>query len=247
MTSSQSPADDDVGIIDPEVVVADDDDDDGLKKEPNVDETENEKLDDSSAAASETSDDDFNLREFRLSVVSDILFLLASVFYVGLGVNDYLYAKEFDSLPDTTANELSSGVADDKIWAQSGFTDDYVFQTGKGAWVSRYQMFYFAAAFCFVLTGMIDFILSPGLLAVVLMLAGACGVASACLTEYHEDASNIMNIISVHLFLVEAAGLFFSHDSSFGKKNWKLTWLVRIGNLLWIVRSRFTIILSLTL
>ena len=79
--------------------------------------------------------------------------------------------------------------------------------------ISKYSILYFDAALGFVVVGILDYMNSPGLLSATFIVAGLAGVASALLVEWDEWISNILNSVSVHLFLFEAIGLLYRHGS----------------------------------
>lgn len=79
--------------------------------------------------------------------------------------------------------------------------------------ISKYSILYFDAALGFVIVGILDYMNSPGLLSATFIVAGLAGVASALLVEWDEWISNILNSVSVHLFLFEAIGLLYRHGS----------------------------------
>jgi hypothetical protein len=82
--------------------------------------------------------------------------------------------------------------------------DDYVFGLGpSNIQVSEYQIFYFFAALCFLILGMLDFVREKAPFHLLMTLAGAFGVASAIFVEEDIRISNILDCVSVHLFLFE--------------------------------------------
>jgi hypothetical protein len=138
--------------------------------------------------------------------------------------------------------------------------DYYLFATKSGVWVSRYQIVYFVAALCFVLSGGLDFIHKPWwILSLIFILAGICGLVSAMLVEEYEYLSEVFNSISVHLFMVEAVGLFLHHRHAeiLAKDGATATWpkqqqvlmsrlhcLVRWGDVSFITGTCMDVILS---
>jgi hypothetical protein len=52
------------------------------------------------------------------------------------------------------------------------------------------------------------------------ILAGAFGLVSAFLLEEDQQLSNVFNLVSVHLCLLEAVSLLTSHSFFFGFKHW---------------------------
>jgi hypothetical protein len=86
--------------------------------------------------------------------------------------------------------------------------DDYVFEVGSSnIQVSEYQLLYLFASLAFVFTGMIDLVREKKTFHLLMILAGAFGVASAVFVEEDIHLSNILDCISVHLFLLEGMRL----------------------------------------
>lgn len=86
--------------------------------------------------------------------------------------------------------------------------DDYLFEVGPSNFqVSEYQVLYFFASSCFLLLGLIDLAREQAPFHLLMVLAGAFGVASAVFIEEDIHLSNILDCISVHLFLFEGIGL----------------------------------------
>jgi hypothetical protein len=182
-------------------------------------------------------------RTFKLSLTSNMLFLVASFLYVLLAAYDldYAYVQSsstnsngggggdddddavaFGTVDDglSTAAPTTDGYAaaayatgDDNGSTQEVADDDYyLFATKNGVWVSKYQILYFVAALCFVVSGVVDFIQKQGsLLSVIFILAGCFGLVSAMLVEEYEYLSAVFDSVSAHLFMVEALGLFMYH------------------------------------
>lgn len=146
---------------------------------------------------------------FCLTLSSNIWFLIGSVFYVWLAVIDLQWEKAVVDVPDWVKN-----ADDDYSWADYPIEDDYVFQAGS-SWVSEAQIVYAIAALSFVFTGFIDLFAAPGILGIFFILAGIFGFVSAILMENNYHLSNVFNLVSVHLFLIEAVGLL-TRRSFFG-------------------------------
>mmetsp|Transcript_7071 Transcript_7071/g.10317 ORF Transcript_7071/g.10317 Transcript_7071/m.10317 type:complete len:370 (-) Transcript_7071:1468-2577(-) len=109
--------------------------------------------------------------------------------------------------------------------------DDYAFKTVDSG-VTIYQTLYFCAAVCYIINGVFDFILEPGFLGVLLVMAGGFGVGSACVLESNQRLAIILNSVSVHLFLLEAVGLFCTRSRVASRA---LKWFIRFGGICWIV------------
>jgi len=131
-------------------------------------------------------------------------------------------------------NETDGGPIAPNDWYSNNnrtfLTDDYVFParpfqaaaetdqevlettTTTTAWVSRYQILYFAAAFCFLVTGSLEVLLAvthgypwtTKVLYGIMVLASLFGIGSSMLVEWDSHLSSILNSVSVHLFALEA-------------------------------------------
>ena len=101
-----------------------------------------------------------------------------------------------------------------KPWAHLelyGFDDDYLFDADPSeaeVWVSQYQVLYFFAALCFLLTGLLELYIERHVFHIFMVLAGAFGMASAIFVESDVMLSNIFNAVSVHLYLLEGLSWF---------------------------------------
>jgi hypothetical protein len=183
----------------------------------------------------DTFDDEKESYGFNLS--SGIFFLVASVLYVWVSVVGLDYQYEIQDIPDDVLQ------ADDLLsWApyieDGSYEDDYVFNVGP-AWVSSYQMIYFAAATCFLVTGILDCFRQPGFLGACFTLAGLFGMASAIFLEYDEYISNVLNSVSVHLFMVEAFYLLYRHDYT----GW-IKYYILMGDLFWVGGTVTDVVIS---
>jgi hypothetical protein len=181
---------------------------------------------------------------FSLSLASNMCFVVASCFYLALAARELDYSIITQDLSDDVL--LAD---DDYTWQMEApfVGDDYMFATNGGAvLVSHYQMLYFAGALCFVCSGLLDCIKEPGWLGVVLILAGAFGLASAMLVEKNVYQSAVLNSVSVHLFLLEALGLFFERgaNGAIFANNPTLQRYVRLGDMFWILGTFIDVVLS---
>ena len=88
--------------------------------------------------------------------------------------------------------------------------DDYVFEVGtSNIQVSEYQILYFFASLCFLLLGVVDLAREKAPFHLLMILAGIFGVASSVYIEEDIHLSNILDCVSVHLFLFEGISLLF--------------------------------------
>ena len=83
----------------------------------------------------------------------------------------------------------------------------------SGWWLGRYTVVYFSASFCFVLSGLADFFWEKHFLNIFMFLGGLFGCISAIYLSNNDIASSIFDIISVHLFLLEAIKIIYEEDS----------------------------------
>jgi hypothetical protein len=149
-----------------------------------------------------------------LTLWSNIMFVIGACFYVTMAAVGLQFEIQVQDYPDEVLVSQ-----DDDIWVQYGFQDDYILNFGDeetGVWVTRYTTLYFLAAFCFLLTGFLDYGEKPSLMAANFIMAGAFGVASATVSQKDERLSDILNCVSVHLFCLEAMSHYFYRDWLFG-------------------------------
>lgn len=171
---------------------------------------------------------------YRYTLASNIWFLIASILYVWLAVITFQYYDMLNAVPSWVL-----AADDDYSWI-GYWDDDYVFQAGS-QWVSRYTIVYFVAAMGFVITGLIDFIKWPSILAFIFILAGGFGVASAICTDVNPRLSNIFNSVSVHMFMIEAIGLLFRRSFFGGVELW-----LRLSDSFFLIGSLMDVAISYT-
>lgn len=137
---------------------------------------------------------------FRLTLLSYGLFFASSVLYVYLSFIQWEYEKEVEYIPSDVL------AADDgDAWVEWGYQDDFVFQTPiSKTWISEYTMVYFSAALGFVLAGCVDFYQWRDLFGILMILAASFGLASACYGDSNASLSTQLNVVSVHLWLLDA-------------------------------------------
>jgi hypothetical protein len=192
-------------------------------------------LSDEKELVEDTFDDEKESYGFNLS--SGIFFVVASVLYVWLSVVGFDYEYEIQDIPDDVLE------ADDLLsWApyikDGSYEDDSVFHAGD-TWVSRYQILYFAAAICFVITGVLECFIQPGFLGACFTLAGLFGVASAMYVESDDYIASVLNSVSVHLFMLEAFSLLYHHDYT----GW-IKYYIRVGDIFWVGGTVMDVVLS---
>lgn len=193
---------------------------------------------------------------FVIEHCSNFFFLAASSLYVALAFQALHYSKKISDYRNSGEiplevlyanddfswyswlNETEYNYDDYYIGRYTSWDDDYDMQFGTYK-VSTYQILYFSAATCYVINGvldlvlvLLDFSLLSLILGLLLVVAGAFGIASACLVETNARLAVIFNSVSVHLFLLEAVGLFCTRLSVASKS---MKWFIRFGGLCWII------------
>lgn len=172
---------------------------------------------------------------FFLTLISNLLFLIASILYLYLAILGLWYEEQVKDYPDGVLE-----ADDDASWVYWGFEDDYVLKTPiTKTWITRYQVIYFFAALGFVISGLVDLYHWRSVYALIMIFAGGFGVASAVYVEEDEDLSNKLNMVSVHLWLLEAFTIYYSRDFFGGLKT-----LLRIGDCFFIVGTLMDVVLS---
>ena len=151
-------------------------------------------------------------RDFRVILSSNVFFFIASALYLWLAVMDLQWVNQIQGVP------LEVVEADDDVTYREVFPDDdVVFQTpNSNVNVSQYMIVYFCAAFCYVVTGLLECLFEEGCFGIFLLLAGLFGLISSLFVEKDEDVSNTFDLVSSNLFLLEALLLFFRRHSFTG-------------------------------
>lgn len=175
------------------------------------------------------------IRYYRMTMASSVWFMIASVMYLWLAIITFQYYDQLKGVPAWVQ------AADDDYSWYGYWEDDYVFQA-KGQWVSRYMIVYFIAALGYVFTGILDFIKEPGFVGILFILAGGFGLASAICTDVNERLAVIFNMISVHLFMLEAIGLLFRRSFFGGVEIW-----LRTSDSFFLIGSLIDVAISYTL
>ena len=90
-------------------------------------------------------------RGFWLLLCSNVLFLNGAAFYMWVAALDLEWARDVQEFHDAETMDKI------KWWFRPAYEsydpDDYVFQTARGHWVSKYQIAYFIAAASFMIEG----------------------------------------------------------------------------------------------
>eukprot|EP00978_Attheya_sp_CCMP212_P004598 scaffold10034_cov53-Attheya_sp.AAC.1 len=157
-----------------------------------------------------------NTRLWRLTISSNVFFLIGSVFYLWISVLDLRWELENEGIPPWVME------ADDVYtwyYYAPQVEDDFVFNVGT-TWVSKYQMLFFVAAFSFVITGALAMARVGGCLDSIMLVAGIFGLASAMTLHHDERITLILSSISVHLFCLEAITVIFRGTFSGSLKYW---------------------------
>uniref|UniRef100_A0A7S2U801 Transmembrane protein n=1 Tax=Attheya septentrionalis TaxID=420275 RepID=A0A7S2U801_9STRA len=157
-----------------------------------------------------------NTRLWRLTISSNVFFLIGSVFYFWISVLDLRWELVNEGIPPWVME------ADDVYtwyYYAPQVEDDFVFNVGT-TWVSKYQMLFFVAAFSFVITGALAMARVGGCLDSIMLVAGIFGLASAMTLHHDERITLILSSISVHLFCLEAITVFFRRRVSGSLKFW---------------------------
>lgn len=127
--------------------------------------------------------------------------------------NSHTDALTWSQLSEDERVAASSVGYSQRMWDVESYTDalsddDNVFYvSSSNTWVSRYMIIYFAAALCFCMMGIVDWIREGRFFHVCMVLAGIFGLVSSMLVESNEVASNIFNLVSVHFFLLEGVNI----------------------------------------
>jgi hypothetical protein len=167
-----------------------------------------------SSPGSSCCQDSSRWHEYKLNFPSVLLFFLGSAFYVWLAVVGYLWVTNLQPIP---INVLTS-IDDDATWYTTmtdydvTYDDDNLIQIGTTEYqITKYQVIYFIASFCFALAGLLDIIAERRWYNLFRLFGGLFGMVSAIVLSVNELASSMTNAISVHLYLFDAIGILWSH------------------------------------
>lgn len=195
--------------------------------------------DDDNSSKSSSSSDSFSSSSYA-PLLSHLLFLLASILYTYLATLSWAYEHKVKDLPVEVLD-----TDDDGAWSYWGYTDDYLFalpntvkEDEEGIWISKYQLVYLFAALGFVLSGVVDWTMDKSWYSCLMIVAAGFGVASAVVLEYFPVISNYLNMVSVHLWLLEA----FTITSLHGRSG--MSSLVRLGDGCFLVGTLMDVVLS---
>lgn len=151
---------------------------------------------------------------YKLNFASVLLFFLGSAFYVWLEVFGYLWVKNLQPIPI----DVLTSFDDDATWYTTmtdydvTYDDDNLIQIGTTEYqITKYQVIYFIASFCFALAGLLDIIDERKLYNLFRLFGGLFGMVSAMVLSVNELASSITNAISVHLYLFDAIGILWRY------------------------------------
>mmetsp|Transcript_9136 Transcript_9136/g.10064 ORF Transcript_9136/g.10064 Transcript_9136/m.10064 type:complete len:332 (-) Transcript_9136:187-1182(-) len=160
-------------------------------------------------------------RDFAFEILSDSFFIIGSILYTWLFALGIKYAKQMQHIPYDVYYWESD---DDYTWyknvteAYPEYEDDYVIQ---GPWISKYQIVYFFAALAFVFSGIFSALTRCGgfhiLISVIFICASLCGMTSAILIESNEDKSKLLNLISVHIYLIQGPLSYYARKNQLGR------------------------------
>ena len=142
------------------------------------------------------------------------------------------YAKLIETIPGEVL------VADDDVsllpyWPE----DDYVFDVKRSS-ISTYMIVYFLAALSFVFVGILQFGAHTGYLSGgAMILAGLFGLVASMLVEKNPKQAEILNLVSVHLFFLQAIQILY------WRRKLPALWL-HVGDVFFVVGSLIDIILG---
>lgn len=175
---------------------------------------------------------------FCVAILSNLLFILGSILYLIMSVEDLSWWKYALKVPDEVLE-----AEDDWTWYAwynvtevDAWEDDYVFAVNNEHWVTRYMMLYFSAALSFLATGFLDWWNYREWFSVIMIIAAIFGIVSSFFVVENERLSIIFNSVSVHLFALEAITIICTRQT---KKYWLYT-----GDVLFLAGTVIDVVLS---
>jgi hypothetical protein len=169
---------------------------------------------------------------------------VASVLYLYLSILQYQYERMVRDYPITVL-----AADDDVTWTEynGDYEDDYVLQAPlTKRWISEYTVVYFSAAMCFLIAGIVDWYQWRDYCFSGLMIGAAgFGLASACYGETNVTLSKQLNVVSVHLWLVDAVVLLCTTNRRrYGPVRSIFQPVLRIAALFLVVATVLDVVLS---
>jgi len=187
----------------------------------------------------------------KLNFASVLLFFLGSAFYVWLAVFEYLWVKNLQPIPI----DVLTSFDDDATWYTTmtdydvTYDDDNLLQIGTTEYqITKYQVIYFIASFCFALAGLLDIIDERRWYNLFRLFGGLFGMVSAIVLPVNELASSVTNAISVHLYLFDAICILWRHCMLSGTTNMltsiSITIVIIIGLMSYLLGTLSDVIVS---
>jgi uncharacterized membrane protein HdeD (DUF308 family) len=173
----------------------------------------------------------------------------ADVFYATDDATWWQYYNDTDAMDDVVLNATDDTTLME--WYNNSFypQDDVVFQVNANketTIVNQYMILYFLAAMGFVLTGILEFWLSTTvtkrMLYGIFIVAAIFGVVSSMLVVANELMSSVFNVVSVHLFAVEAVSIMIHQFRRQSSSSGNLVLL--IGHLSLVIGTVMDVVLS---
>jgi len=187
----------------------------------------------------------------ELNFASVLLFFLGSAFYVWLAVFEYRWVKNLEPIPV----DVLTSFDDDATWYTTmtdydvTYDDDKLLQIGTTEYqITKYQVIYFIASFCFALAGLFDIIDERRWYNLFRLFGGLFGMVSAIVLSVNELASSVTNAISVHLYLFDAICILWRYCMSSGATNMltsiSITIVVIIGLVSYLLGTLSDVVVS---
>ena len=157
----------------------------------------------------------------KLAFLSHACFIIGSLFYLRLAFLDLSWVQT------TTKYNVPSDILeedDDAVWYNWANTNsNNNVEAQRSAYNTQFEIVSILGALSFVFVGIFDWLRYCDVLNIFMILAGASGVISGCSDT--SRSANIWDLISVHLYLMEAYNLFhrehnngyYEHESGVGR------------------------------
>mmetsp|Transcript_30725 Transcript_30725/g.35027 ORF Transcript_30725/g.35027 Transcript_30725/m.35027 type:complete len:345 (-) Transcript_30725:297-1331(-) len=191
-------------------------------------------------------------KEFFFSMLSNMFFLTASTLYVLMAIRHVEGEEQMDKLGDEAEDMVTDYPGDDDWFfyntyyndTGTNYTDDNLpMLKGTGKYISIYQTEYFFAAICFTTSGLIEFIRERSLLNFNYLIAGGLGMASSVIMRNNPRLSTIFSCVSMHLWCVEAVGIFFRNYFLMHNR-FCIKFLIMFANICWVIGTLLDLVFS---
>lgn len=156
---------------------------------------------------------DVRLKGFRwyTELSSRLIFFIGSGLFLHLSVLDYIWANDETEIIDSKGRRAVDDDTKGEKYGGHAMDDDFLFQfhTGSEGGVSTYQLIFFWASVCMMLSGILDIVEENAAFHALLIMGGAFGVASSIYVESDLHLCNTLDFVACHMFLADGIAVLY--------------------------------------